>query len=84
MRLALALLLTLPAGLAAADETTGEILAYDRLAHILVMRDRTVWTLPDDLMVPADLKSGDRIRVVYKTAGEDGLTAVDAIERIEE
>ena len=82
-RLALAALLALPAGLAAADETQGEILAYDRLANILVMRDRTVWTLPTELMVPANLKSGDQVRIVYKTAGEDGLTAIDALERID-
>ena len=68
---------------ALADETEGEILAYDRLANLLVMRDRTVWQLGSEITVPADLKSGDRVRLVYQTAGEDGVTRIDSLERIE-
>ena len=66
-----------------ADETTGEILAYDRLANLLVMRDRTVWNLGPDLLVPADLKSGDRVRIEYAGAGESGIGKITSIERIE-
>ena len=64
-----------------ADEVTGEILAYDRLANVLVMADRTVWELGAELLVPADLKAGDTVRITYESAGEDGLTKIDALER---
>ncbi len=68
---------------ASADETTGRILAYDRLANVLVMADRTVWTLPADLLVPADMEAGDRVRMVYGTAGEDGVTRMNSLTRID-
>ena len=68
---------------ALADETTGEILAYDRLANLVVMRDRTVWTLGPDLLVPADLRSGDRVRIEYAGAGESGVGKIMRIERVE-
>ena len=82
----LALAALLAGGLAhpaLADETTGEILAYDRLANLLVMRDRTVWNLGPDLMVPADLKSGDRVRIEYAGAGESGVGKIVSLERVE-
>ena len=80
MRLAAALLLA--AAPALADETTGEIIAYDRLANVIVMKDKTVWELGPELLVPSDLAAGDRVRLVYETAGEDGLTKIDALERL--
>lgn len=83
MRRVIALAVLLAAAPAHADETEGEILAYDRLANLLVMRDRTVWELGAELMVPADLKSGDRVRLVYRTAGEDGITGIESLERID-
>ena len=80
LRTALALFLL--AAPALADETTGEIIAYDRLANVLVMKDMTVWELGPELLVPADLAAGDRVRITYESAGEDGLTKVDALERL--
>lgn len=80
LTLVIALVLGTPA---LADETEGEILAYDRLANLIVMRDRTVWQLGAEVTVPADLKSGDRVRLVFRAAGEDGVTGVDSLERIE-
>ena len=66
-----------------ADETTGEVLAYDRLANIIVLSDKTVWSLGGEIAVPADLGRGDTVRLEYQTAGEDGLTSIDALTRIE-
>lgn len=83
MRHLIALAVLLAAAPALADETEGEILAYDRLANLVVMRDRTVWQLGSEITVPADLQSGDRVRLVYETAGEDGVTRIDSLERIE-
>ena len=79
----LAALLAVPALPAAADEVTGEILAYDRLANVLIMRDKTVWQLGSDVAVPSDLAAGDRVRIVYETAGEDGLTKIDSLDRVD-
>ncbi len=76
---ALAALTAVPA---VADETEGLVLAYDRKAAILVLTDLTVWELPANILVPADLGAGDRVLLDYQTAGEDGLTAIDALTRL--
>ena len=67
---------------AVADETEGLILSFDRVDRILVMTDLTVWELPETVETPADLGRGDRIQIEYATAGEDGLTAITAIDRL--
>lgn len=77
---ALALLAALPAF---ADETTGKVVAYDRKAGVMVLGDMTVWRLPPDLLVPSDLGRGDQVRLVYETAGEDGLTRIGELTRTE-
>ncbi|SHG81516.1 hypothetical protein [Marivita hallyeonensis] len=81
-----AFLLSAALGLAAtaafADETEGLILAFDRHAHIIVLTDKTVWELPSDMAIPADLGTGDRVLFEYVTAGEDGLTKLSAMTRL--
>ena len=66
-----------------ADETTGEILAFDRVAGVLVLTDKTVWEFGPDTVGPVELNRGDRVKIVYETAGEDGLTAIDEIILVE-
>jgi hypothetical protein len=68
---------------AMADETTGEILAYDRVAQILVLTDKTVWPLSDQTEVAEDLAAGDRVRIVFASAGESGVGAVSSVTRAE-
>ena len=68
---------------ALADETTGEILAFDRVAGVLVLTDKTVWEFGPDTVGPVELNRGDRVKIVYETAGEDGLTAIDVIILVE-
>lgn len=80
---AMAAVFTLPALSAQADETSGQVLAYDRKAGILVLTDKTVWELAPDLLVPADLGHGDMVRLEYSSAGEDGLETIDALTRSE-
>lgn len=70
------------AWVAAADETTGTIAAYDRLDHVIVLEDKTIWEFPGSLELPADLKAGDRVRIDYTATG-DGLGTVDSITRVE-
>ncbi|MCC1494695.1 hypothetical protein [Cognatishimia sp. F0-27] len=64
-----------------ADETTGLVLAHDRLSNVLVLTDLTVWSLPSDLMIPADLGAGDRVILTFNSEGEDGISTIDALER---
>jgi hypothetical protein len=83
MRFLLAAALTATSGMAClADETEGHVLAYDRKAGIVVLTDKTVWRISDELTLPDDLGRGDRVLIEYETAGEDGLTAIDEITRL--
>ncbi|WP_317054870.1 hypothetical protein [Roseovarius rhodophyticola] len=67
---------------AVADETEGLILSFDRVDRIIVMTDMTVWELPASVETPDDLARGDRVHMVYDSAGEDGLTAITALHRL--
>lgn len=73
----------LAAAPAFADETTGTVLAFDRVAGLIVLNDKTVWELASDVAVPENLVSGDKITLVYETAGEEGLTKIDSVTRAE-
>ncbi|NDW47746.1 hypothetical protein [Ruegeria sp. PrR005] len=64
-----------------ADEVTGTILAYDRVDGLIVLDDKTVWSLEFVAEVPEGLVSGDEVHIVYETAGEDGITKISAIHR---
>ena len=66
-----------------ADETSGTVLAYDRVAHVLVLEDRTIWDLPDDLALPDDLVAGDAVTIVFQTAGDNGVGKIESITRSE-
>ena len=48
---------------ALADNTSGTVLAFDRVAHVLVLDDKTVWNLPPDLMLPENLAAGETITI---------------------
>ena len=72
------LLITAPAAVAL-DVTQGSILALDRKARLLVLADRTVWSL--ELMkseIGADLKTGDRIEISYES-DEEGVGEIRSI-----
>ena len=71
----------LAAAPAFADETTGTILAFDRVDGVIVLNDKTVWSLELLDVQPTDLKAGDFVRIMYDTAGEDGLTKIASIEK---
>lgn len=63
----------------AEDITDGTVLALDRKAGMLVMSDRTVWSL--DLMktaLPAELKAGDQIEIRYES-DEEGIGEIKGI-----
>ena len=63
----------------AADVSKGIVLVFDRKARILVLTDRTVWTLESlksDL--PAGMKAGDRVEIEYES-DEEGVSAIYSI-----
>ena len=66
---------------ALADNTSGTVLAFDRVAHVLVLDDKTVWNLPPDLMLPENLAAGDTITIDYDGAGENGYGEINGITR---
>ena len=66
---------------ALADNTSGTVLAFDRVAHVLVLDDKTVWNLPPDLMLPENLAAGDTITIDYDGAGENGYGEINSITR---
>ena len=69
---------------ALADDTTGTIAAYDRLANIIVLKDMTIWEVPGSMELPADLAAGDRVKIVFTSAGDSGVGTIRSITRVEE
>ncbi len=66
-----------------ADSVTGVILAFDRKAQIIVLDDRTVWSLETHKgELPADLKAGDKIEIASEGAGENGVGSVTGIKLV--
>ena len=65
-----------------ADFTEGKVLAYDRVARIVVMEDHTVWQLSDKTIVPEGLVAGEEIRIDFTARGENGVESVETIERL--
>lgn len=67
---------------AVADTTEGLILAFDRKDGVVVMADKSVWELPADMAIPADLGAGDRILIDFTSDGDNGVVSVDMITRL--
>jgi hypothetical protein len=79
-------LLSAALGLAAvpalADQSQGTILAFDRLAHVIVLTDKTVWNLPADMALPGDLAQGDEVSFDFESGGENGMVKIKSMERL--
>lgn len=85
MRILLASALLAAATPVMADETTGTVLAFDRVAGIIVMDDKTVFSLELLGDVPVeDLVAGDKVTVIYESAGDNGIAKIDSITRVAE
>lgn len=79
MRILLAAALLAIATPVLADQTSGVVLAYDRVDHIIVMEDKTVWPLGANTVVPDDLKAGDAVTIDFTSGGESGVASVEAV-----
>ncbi len=77
-----AVLATVLAVSAHADETEGHVMAFDRVAGIIVLTDKTVWQLSEKVSVPDDLVSGDRVLLEFASLGEEGVTSISALTRL--
>ncbi|MCV2873737.1 hypothetical protein OEZ71_15670 [Defluviimonas sp. WL0050] len=78
--LALTLVLSTPA---IADETTGKILAFDRVANVIVLDDKTIWPLADTTEISPDLVAGDMVKIDYVGGGDAGVASITSILRVE-
>ncbi|MCU9849072.1 hypothetical protein OEZ60_13775 [Defluviimonas sp. WL0024] len=79
-----ALLYTLPlllATAATADETTGTILAFDRVDRVIVLEDKTVWQFDEKTELAPDLVAGDTVRIIYTGAADSGIGPIASILR---
>ncbi|MER0239486.1 hypothetical protein [Fulvimarina sp. MAC8] len=65
-----------------ADSTGGTVAAFDRVDSIIVLTDKSIWdvsSLKDNL--PENLKAGDKITIVYQSAGDSGVGKLVSIKR---
>lgn len=66
-----------------ADGTSGTVVAYDRVSHVIVLNDNSVWTVPADFALPDNLVAGDRIVINYQSNGDNGVGKYLSITRAE-
>tara|TARA_R110002049_G_scaffold23545_7_gene83529 strand:+ start:16773 stop:17030 length:258 start_codon:yes stop_codon:yes gene_type:complete len=78
-----ALLSTLLSVPAFADQTSGEIVAYDRLANVIVLADKSIWRLDAKTLVPSDLMAGDKVTLTFTSDGDNGAKPATALTRSE-
>jgi hypothetical protein len=64
-----------------ADEVKGTVIAYDRVEHVIVLDDKTVWQIPADFILPEDLVAGDAITIEFEGAAENGIGDLLSITR---
>lgn len=64
---------------AIADETAGTVLAYDRVANVIVLEDKSVWSLETLAEVPAELAAGQHVTIDFKSNGDNGWEKINAV-----
>lgn len=80
-RFVLSALAVFVAAPAMADTVTAPVIAFDRKAKIIVLEDKTIFTLATgDAEAPEGLKAGDVVTITYESLGEDGYGVIEQIE----
>jgi hypothetical protein len=79
-RYVLAVVAALAAFPAQAETVTAKVAAFDRVDKILVLDDKTIWTLAgSEEAIPDSLKAGDDVTIEYTSPGEDGVGKITEI-----
>jgi len=63
------------------DQVVATILAFDRVDHIIVLDDKTIWTIAADLVLSDGLAAGDSITIDFQRAAENGIGKILMIAR---
>jgi len=63
------------------DQVVATILAFDRVDHIIVLDDKTIWTIAADFVLPDGLAAGDSITIDFQGAAENGIGKILMIAR---
>jgi hypothetical protein len=79
MRAFLITSLLLCAAPALADETSGRVVAFDRVAKVLVLDDKTIWSLGDKTVISDDLMAGDMVKILYAGGGDAGIGTINSV-----
>jgi len=70
---------------ALADSVTSKVIAHDRVAHRVILADKTVFTYdPAVVSMPETVSTGDEVTVEYQSAGDDGIVKIDSITIVAE
>ena len=64
-----------------ADQVVATILTFDRVDHIIVLGDKTIWTIAADLVLSDGLAAGDSITIDFQGAAENGIGKILMIAR---
>ena len=63
-----------------ADTVTGKVVAYDRKAQVVVMEDRSIYSLANyDAPILSELEAGDTVKIETTGEGEDGYGLVTEV-----
>lgn len=74
--------LILAAAPAFADDLSGTVIAYDRVAQVIVLDDKSVLTIPNPEIIPEGLVAGDTITVEFKSDGDNGFGTFFSIKKM--
>ena len=68
----------------ATDIVESTVLAHDRKANVIVLKDKTVWDL-DLLAQPLanDFQAGDKVEIRYESNEDDGVVVLHSIVLIQ-
>lgn len=66
---------------ALADETSGQVVAFDRVSKVLVLDDKTVWSLGEKTEISEGLVAGDMVKITYVGGGDAGIGNIASVTK---